>query len=329
MTNFKIAILGTGAWATALGCCLSKNNYEVHMWGIDKKEVNDINSGFNKKYFGEAKLFSSLSATIDFYDAIKNSKVILIAVPSNAIEDVVKKLKPHFNKKTNYLLINTSKGLNDKTCTVWTQTIKHIFKGYQVDCCTLSGPSFALDVFNQQPTIVNLITRKQKVYTDVKSMFDNDFFKVTWLKDDKGAQIFSSLKNLLAIGIGIVDKHYNSNNTNAAFITKGINEIQTIVKIMRGNSKTVLSYCGIGDVFLTCSSTKSRNFSFGQQVYELGIEKTLKMNKSTVEGYKNYGMVEFIINKYELNLPLFSTLIKVLKNELEPQNFVSEVFKQI
>ncbi|WP_412032490.1 NAD(P)H-dependent glycerol-3-phosphate dehydrogenase [Malacoplasma muris] len=320
--NNKIAILGTGAWGTALSCCLSNNGYEVEMWGINPSEIKDLNSGYNRKFFGNKKLFAKVKANIDLQEVIENAKYILLAIPSTFIIEVLDKVKPFMNNKNKYIIINVAKGLDPITNNVWSKSIYKNLKKYNIDLATLIGPSFAIDVFEKKPTVVNVVSKKLDVAKDVAQLFNSDFFKAVPCKDEIGSQILASLKNLLAIAIGISEENHNSINTISALLTQGVNEMQLIAKHMGAKDKTILQFCGIGDIFLTCTSNKSRNFTFGKQIFKNGLDKVLKENKATVEGYKVYPIVKKIINQKKLDVPVFKLIIKVLDKKLEPSKFV-------
>lgn len=326
MISSRICILGTGAWATALGVSLSKNNNTVFMWGINLKEINDINSGYNKKYFGENKFCSSLSATNDLSVAIGNSKFIVLAVPSNAVVDVINKLKTKISKKSKLILVSVVKGLDDKTNNVISKTIKKLLKGYKIKLATICGPSFASEVFNNKPTIVNVASSDLKTSIAVSKLFNCDILKVIPCLDEIGLQVYSALKNLLAIGIGLASEQYNSIDTTSAMLTLGVNEMAMIGKKMGAKKKTIFDFCGIGDIFLTCTSKQSRNYSFGNSLFLKGVEKTIIENTKTVEGYKVYKTVENIINIKKLDTPLFSSIVKLLNNELNPNEFVKNIW---
>lgn len=326
MINNRICILGTGAWATALGVSLSKNNNTIFMWGINQKEINDINSGYNKQYFGDKKFASSLSATNDMKVAIGNSKYILLAVPSSALKDVLEKLKLNISKQSNLIIINVIKGLDDNTQDVISKSIKKTLKGYKAKLVTICGPSYAEEVFNEFPTIVNASSSNLKITKQVCDLFDSKYLKVIPIKDEIGLQIFSAIKNLLAIGIGIAYEHFKSTNATSALLTIGINEIKTIAIKMGADKKTILDFCGVGDIFLTCSSPQSRNFSFGKEIYQKGVTQAVNLNKKTVEGYQVYKVVEKIIATHDLNTPLFSSIINVLNEKIKPENLISTVW---
>lgn len=325
----KICVLGSGAWGTALSCCLSKNKNKVVIWGINENEINDINNGYNKKYFGDKKLFARFEATLDLNAALKDARYILIAVPSNVIISVIKELKLVLNKNTPLTFINVAKGLDSNTDDVWSKSIKKELKRFDFDLVSLVGPSFAVDVFDQKPTVVNVSSKRLEVSRRVSELFNSNFFKAIPIADEIGVQVLSALKNLLAIGVGIAQENHNSINTISAMLTEGIMEMQVIAKKMGSKSKTILQFCGIGDIFLTCTSDKSRNFTFGKEIFRNGLQKTIKNNKTTVEGYKVYKIVSQILNKYKLDTPVFKLIIKVLDGKLAPQDFVNASLEDI
>lgn len=329
MNKGKVCVLGTGAWGTALACCLSKNNYNVCLWGISEAEVNDINEGYNKKFFGEKKLFSKLNATTDLESALFNAKYILIAVPSTFIIEVIKKIIPYLQIKNKYVIINVAKGLDQNTNNVWSYSIYKVLKKFDIDLVTLIGPSFAIDVFEQKPTVVNVVSRKIDVAKEVANMFNLNFFKAVVNKDEIGAQVLSSLKNLLAIAIGIAEENHNSINTISALLTQGINEMQLIAINMGSKKETILQFCGIGDIFLTCTSEKSRNFTFGKNIFKYGVDQVLKDNTNTVEGYKVYPIVQKIISQKKLDVPIFKLIIQVLNKTIKPIDFVDMCLESI
>lgn len=329
MIRNRICILGTGAWATALGMILSKNNNTIFMWGINPKEINDINSGYNKTYFKEKKFVSSLSATDDMRIAIGNSKYIILAVPSFAIIDVINKLKQNVSPKNNLVLINVIKGLDETTSKPISHTIRKMLKGYKIKVVTICGPSYAYEVYYERPTIVNASSNSFKLTKSVSELFNSPIFKVIPTRDEKGLQIYAAIKNLLAIGIGVAHAHYESTNTVSAMLTIGINEMAIIGKKMGAKKRTILNFCGIGDVILTCSSTQSRNFSFGKTIFEKGVIEAIKENKSTVEGYQVYKTIKKIIKENGLKCPLFSMIILMLEAKIQPHDFVTRIWELI
>lgn len=327
--NKKVCILGTGAWATALGCCLSSNNLNVYLWGINQSQIDDLNNGFNREFFGNKKLFANVFATNNLELALKDAFYILIAVPSTFIINVLDQVKNYLEKAKKYIFINVAKGLDEKTNNIWSISIKETLKDFNIELVTLIGPSFAIDVFDKKPTIVNVISKDIDTAKLVSNIFNLSFFKAIVCDDESGAEVLAALKNLLAIAIGISVEQHNSINTTSALLTEGVSEMQLIAKVMCSKENTILQFCGIGDIFLTCTSDKSRNFTFGRNIFKFGVQNVIKENKLTVEGYKVFPIAKKIIESKNLNAPLFKLIIDVLENKLNPNDFVSKSLEHI
>ncbi len=315
----NVAILGTGAWGTALANALGLSKRKVVMWGIDEKEVSDINKGYNRKYFSE-KVDKNVSATLNIDEALKDADFVFLAIPSKFLKGVLLSNIEKFKNKP--IFVNVTKGLDPETNKPMMETLKEVLKGCSSGVCSLIGPSFAIDVMQRKPTIINCICRDDNISEKVINLFNCNFFKVKQVKDEIGSELCGALKNLLAIGIGMSHENHNSINTISALLTLGINEIERIIEMQGGNPSTILQLCGIGDIFLTCTSTKSRNFTFGTQLYKYGLVKTLKFNHNTVEGYTVYKIVENIIGKKKKDFPILWSICKVLNGEVKPRDFV-------
>ncbi len=323
----KIAILGTGAWGTALGNVLLKNNHEVLMYGIDKQENADLKKGLNTRYFGNQKMFKAPLVTLNHNDVIGfKPSYVLIAVPSSFIQQTIKKFAKYLTGKPVY--INVAKGFNPKTNNVWSKSIKQMIKGHAKGFVSLLGPSFAIEVFNDQPTIINAVSTKQKLAKNVANLFNCPTFKCIVTTDECGAEIMGSLKNVMAIALGLTYEMHTSINTRAAMLAEATREINLIVRALGGDARTISNFCGIGDIYLTCTDSKSRNFSFGKSIAQIGLARTIKNNKKTVEGYTATKIAYKIIANKKINAPVLKEIYKVLYKGENPKNFVNTIIKK-
>ncbi|WP_406615414.1 NAD(P)H-dependent glycerol-3-phosphate dehydrogenase [Mycoplasmopsis hyopharyngis] len=316
-----IAILGTGAWGSALANVLSKNNYKVIMWGINQSEIDDINMGKNTRYFEDTNFINhrNISATNNLEQVISQTNDILLAVPSSAVVEVlnlVKNLVPN-NKKIN--IINVAKGIEAKSKKFFSDIIKDELQEKLDNYCTLIGPSFAIEVFHNKLTMINVVGPNKKFLERICSIFNNDTFRLVITNNEKGAELFAALKNVLALGIGIVSYFFPFSNTIAASLSIGVKEIAFLYKNIFHKEKNDadnigFQLAGIGDIFLTCSSTKSRNYTFGLQVAEKGLTKALQDNKNTVEGYHAAQIINEIIqaNNLAKEMPFINSIIEIL-----------------
>lgn len=327
----KVTFIGTGAWASGLATVLTKNNHKVVMWGIDDKEISDINKGKNTKYFGD-KFFNNpenLKATTDLKKALKGTQYLVLAVPSSAFEIVIPQIKNVLqDKKIN--VINVAKGIDNKSKLFYSDVIKKEFGENLKNYCTVVGPSYAVEVFDNQLTVINVVGPKSSYLQAVASIFNNDTFKLIENKNEYGAQLFAALKNTLAIAMGIVRETKPYKNPEAALLTIGVKEINNILKYLYPKSDKLIGFefAGIGDLFLTCTSEKSRNFSFGLLIAQKGVKKALEKNSKTIEGYRTAKIFyEMLKNVEELRIPFFRSIFNVLfanKSEKDLLDFLTE-----
>ena len=326
----RIAILGTGAWGTALANVLLSNKHHVAMWGVDQIQINDLKKQVNTQYYGNTKLVSPLKLVTKKSEDIINFKpeYVVIAVPSIHISSTLEMFANKFENTPIY--INVAKGFDLKTKNTWSLSISKIIKNNSLGLVTLIGPSFATEVFNKNITVVNTVSDKIELAKKVGALFNTKFFKCVEITDVKGAETISAIKNIMAIGSGILYAQHNSINTRAAILAQIAKEVQSIVKIMGGEPSTLYQFCGIGDIFLTCTDSKSRNFSFGLEIGKFGFKNVKKVLKNnTVEGYWAAKVVYQIITSHGIKAPILTHIYKILYNNESETNFVQNIINEI
>ena len=325
-TKKNILIIGSGAFGTALGQILINNDHNVYVYSNNMEIINSL---MNNKHplFPNKKIDAPKKCFSNYCDAFKiNYDYILLCTPSTALYDVYDQIKPYLNK--NMIVINSSKGLNIKSQSNNFSDLflkDNLIKNYAL----IAGPSFADEIINKDKTIVNIVCNDLNICNEIKMLFNNYYFKMIPYQNEDIVTLSCSLKNVLAIGFGIISEINQSQNTQSAFLTMGIHEIQKIINWSFQNSNSdLINYFGIGDIFLTCNSTLSRNFCFGQSIYKNGLKQTLENSKNkTVEGYNTLkNMYEkYILN---LNLPFFNILYQVCFNNLDPKLFLDLIWEK-
>lgn len=318
----KVAILGSGAWGTALGNVLSDNKHEVLIYGINENEVNDINLNHkNSKFFNETILNASLKATTSISYCLKDflPEVILLAVPSSSLVSVCEQIKNYSAGDT--LIINVAKGLDGTTFSPLSDTIKKALEGYAYkDVVTLIGPSFALEVANKEFTLISAVSKNLTYAEIVQKMFSNQYFRVYTNDDEIGAQYGACIKNVIAIASGICSGLGFQDNARAALITRGLHEMTKFGVYKGGKKETYLGLTGIGDLFLTCTSFKSRNFSFGYAIGQANdATEVLKNNSKTVEGVKACAYLYKACQEYHVEMPIVAGVYHVLFEKKSPR----------
>ncbi|UWV84356.1 NAD(P)H-dependent glycerol-3-phosphate dehydrogenase [Mycoplasmopsis felis] len=324
--KYKFGFIGTGSYGSALANVLSENGHNVALYGINEYEINDINTGYNQRYFGSIPFYKkeNIYATDNLEEVVLSSEHIVLAIPSTAMRETLKKIKEILNsKKIN--IINLSKGIEYQSGMFFSDFIKWKFNKNIKNLATLTGPSFASEVFQRENTIINVVSENEEYNELLVSLFTNKYFKLIPETNVLGSEIFGAIKNVLAIGIGMWNATNTSKNTLSALLTMGINEINHIYKHLsnKENVDFSLSYSRIGDVYLTCTSVKSRNFTLGIQIYENGVDKALENSGSTVEGYHTAKTLEKMIKEKEINnIPFLKSILDVLFNSKKPVNLL-------
>ncbi|WP_036452105.1 NAD(P)H-dependent glycerol-3-phosphate dehydrogenase [Mycoplasma buteonis] len=318
----KFGFIGTGAWSSALANVLSENGYESMLYGIDKNEIDDINSGYNKKYFNSRMFVNpeNIKATNSLEEVLKFANVIVLGVPSHIVRSVLKDMQDILKYKK-IDLVNLSKGIEPSSELFFSEFIKKKFKKNLKNLATFIGPSFASEVFNNKLTMINVTGDNADYIEMLCGHFNNNKFKIVPNFNTKGTEIFAALKNVLAIGMGIVSYQDDSRNTHAALLSMGLREIVKVYQRLcpgESNSPVALDFAGVGDTVLTCSSFQSRNYTFGKDVAEFGIDVAVERNATTVEGYQTAKTLEKIIRKKDIDVPLFKNIIQVLFKHKNP-----------
>ena len=317
----RIAFLGCGAWATALAYVLGKKNEnEVWLYGRPEDSIEDINKKHrNTRFFPDVELPSSIKATIDPKEAIADADILVLAVPSVAIPSIVPLIQEHAKK--NPLLVNVIKGFDPNSGEGISGYIKEKL-GPDTPIqgiVSLVGPSFAEDVIHDDLTCVCAVCEDEAKAKLVQSLFSSPSFRVYVQQDVIGAEIGAGMKNIIAIASGALEGLGFTENARAALITRGLAEITRFGLARGAKASTFLGLTGVGDLTLTASSMRSRNYSLG---YEIGKEDeadiVLARNKKTVEGVIACKTIYGLSKTMGVETPIVDAVYRVLYEKEKP-----------
>ena len=249
----KVTILGTGAYGLALSKILVENKNEVVMWTTfeeEKKELLEAKKSSKLKGF---KLDENVVITTDLEETIRNSKLIVIAIPTAFVTDVCKKLKKYI--KSNQHICIASKGIEQETCLFVHDMIKKQIKTKNIGA--ISGPSFAVDLVKKVPVGLAVASKSKRTLNIIREAFCNEHFKLYPTTDIIGIEVCGAVKNIIAIASGMVDGMGYPISTQALLITQSLHDIKALIYALGGDKNTILSFAGFGDILLTCTSEKS------------------------------------------------------------------------
>lgn len=323
----KVGVIGTGSWGTALAQVLCDNNVDVLIWGRSKSEVNLINNEHRLSILGDVKLNENLRATNNFSD-IKDSDIVVLATPTQALDSVCKLINDHFKKQV--IIINVSKGFHADTNELLTDAIKRLIKPNLVkEVVSLIGPTHAEEVIIRLETAISAVSEDIETAKLIQKLFANDYFRVYTSTDVIGAQIGAAVKNVIALASGMLNGLGLGDNARAALITRGLAEIRRLGVAMGGNDQTFFGLTGVGDLIVTATSQHSRNFQAGTLIGEKdSAEYFWKHNEKTVEGVKAAKVVHELSKKYNVVMPLSEQIYNVLYNNELPSEAVNKLMNR-
>ncbi|RJP72443.1 MAG: NAD(P)H-dependent glycerol-3-phosphate dehydrogenase [Ignavibacteriales bacterium] len=315
----RISVLGAGGWGTTLAILLHNNGHNVTLWEIDKSYAKKLNkAGENKLYLPGIEIPEGIEITSELDEATDNKNIIVLAVPSQFLRSVVKKIK--FSEIKNSILVSVAKGIETKTLLTMSQMLTDVFPNIsQEQIAALSGPSHAEEVSRKIPTAVVSASIYGDTSSTVQAAFMNSYFRVYSSTDVYGVELGGAVKNVIAIGAGIIDGAKFGDNTKAAIMTRGITEITRLGVAMGARSETFWGLSGMGDLIVTCMSKHSRNRFVGEKIGEgKTLKQILKVMNMVAEGIDTCKSVKLLAEKNEVDTPIVNEVYKVLFEDKDP-----------
>lgn len=321
----KTVVIGSGSWGTALAQVLADNKEEVIIYGIEKSEIDDINLNHdNSKYFEGVELNPNLKATDDI-TVVKDADIVLLAVPTFAIEGICHQIDPYL--KNNIILVNVSKGFHPETSERMSEVIRRcISKEHLSSVVSLIGPSHAEEVVIRLLTTIDAVSLKEEDAQVIQRTFSNNYLRIYTGDDEIGSELGVAIKNVMAIASGILSGLGYQDNTRAALITRGLQEMIRYGVFFGGKQQTFMGLTGIGDLIVTCTSIHSRNFEAGYQIgKENDVTNFLKYNKKTVEGVRTAKIVHKVAKENNIDMPICEEVYQILFEGKEPKTCANDL----
>lgn len=307
----KVSILGMGAYGIALARSFYYNDNKVSMWSKFKDEVEIVSlKRENRKLLPNIKIPKDIEITDDLEKCINKSKIIVIAVPMNAVREVAKQLSNYISDDQVICLV--SKGIEQNSNKFLSDVVFEETKNPNI--CMLSGPSFAEELANGNNLGIVVASNSDVAKMAVKVCLENDSITVNLSNDLIGVQICAVCKNIFAIALGILDGMGVAESTRASIFANFTNDLRIILEVLGGKPYTIFSYAGIGDIILTGMSTKSRNYSFGKL---LGQGNTLneafeKIKLKTIEGFNSTEVIYALLKEKEIAIKSIEIIYEIL-----------------
>lgn len=315
----KICVLGCGAYGSALSMILNENKNEVVAWTAFEEEAKALNETRIAPKLPGVVLPEDIKFTTDLKKACDGAAFVLVAIPTAFVSDTLSKAKEYIKDKP---ICIASKGIEQDSCLFVSDIAKKILDTDNI--AAFSGPSFAIDVANKVPVGLTLACQHRETTEMITKAFCNSHFKLRVCSDIVGTEICGAIKNVIAIAAGILDGMGMPESTSAMFITESIHDIKELIKGLGGDGSTILSFAGFGDLLLTATSSKSRNYSFGHLIGSGTTKEEIDnyINNTTIEGLYTLKSVHQLIQGRNVEMPIIDLIDEIIYGNKEPEALV-------
>jgi glycerol-3-phosphate dehydrogenase (NAD(P)+) len=309
MSSLRISVLGGGSFGTSIANVVAKNGYETRLWMRDADKASLAQKKReNTQYLPGYRLDPGLEVTADLEACLSNCDLVLFSVPSSAFRHVAKLAAPYI--QPGQMVISCTKGIEKDGFFLMSQVLSQELNGAKIG--VLSGPNFAKEMIDGQITGSVLASEHNDLQQLAQKVFSSDSFRIYSNHDCYGVELAGALKNIYAIIIGMASAKGAGKNTEAMLLTRSLTEMGRFARKLGADPMTLLGLAGVGDLVLTCTSNKSRNFRAG---YALGqgksLAEALEEIGQVVEGLSTLKTVYLKSKELDIYMPLVSGLYAV------------------
>lgn len=328
MNKASIAVLGAGAWGTAVANHLSLEGHSVTLWAREAEVSEYINRHQeNQIFLPGIRLDEKLRADSDIQAALADCEIVFLAVPSKHYRSILTECREELCSRP---LVNLSKGFESNTLLTISQIAADVIGP---ECMkrwvTLSGPSFARELAKGHPTAIVAASENEDLSAEIQQRFSSDSLRIYRSRDLRGIEIGGSLKNVMAIASGIVHGCGYGYNTTASLVTRASVEISRFGQKLGANMETFWGLAGIGDLMLTCFGPLSRNFQLGEKIAKgANLEEVIGHTRTVSEGVETTRAVWSLSQKFQIDMPITEQVYEILFNAKPPHEALKNLMKR-
>lgn len=306
----KVAVIGAGAWGTALANLLSENEHDVMLWAYEPDVVESINQhAENRRFLGGVQLHNDLRASGQFEPVLEGVELALFVAPSHVLRGVSAAAAKHV--PAGIPLVVATKGIDRDHLALMTDVVNEEIPGHPI--VALSGPSFALEVANHLPTAIVAASADTDAALRVQEALSTSAFRVYTQTDVIGVELGGALKNVMAVATGIADGLQLGFNARAALITRGLAEMTRLGVKLGADPQTFAGLAGMGDLVLTCTGSLSRNRSVGLEIGRgATLQEVLQGRETVAEGVTTTETAKRLAEKHGVEMPIVNAVHRVL-----------------
>lgn len=321
----EISVIGGGAWGTALAQACASKNKQVTLWVYEDFLASEINTVHaNETYLPGFSLSKNINATSELKIALKND-IVLLVCPAQVAREMLQKMQPDI--RDDHIFVLCSKGIELSSGKLMSDVFEEVLPNTKY--AVLTGPNFAKDIGAGKPAATTLACPDEDLAKEIQDAIASPHFRPYISNDIIGAQVAGAFKNVIAIACGIVEGKGLGESARASLVTRGLAEIARLGVAMGGQLETFLGLSGVGDMMLTCNSTKSRNFSLGLALGQgQTLEEVLGSRNSVTEGVHTAHAAVDLSKKYKVEMPICTLVYKCLHDGLSLDDAMEEMLNR-
>lgn len=318
----RITVYGAGGWGTALARLLYNNGHDIQLWSWQEEHVREmLAEGENRQFLPGVPLPPGLKISSDPAVGAR-AELVLFSVPSSVLTEVATQAAPHI--RPGAIIVNTAKGFLPGRHQRLSEMLRELLPGHEV--VTLSGPSHAEEVGRELVTLVCVAGRDPAVLNRAQDAFINSYFRVYTNEDQIGVEVGGAVKNIIAVGAGVLAGLGQGDNAKAALMTRGLTEMKRLGLALGAQAETFAGLAGMGDMIATCTSLHSRNYRAGLAIGSGKLwRQVVAETNMVVEGVYATESTYALARHYQVEMPIVEQMYSLLYEDRSPQEAMWEL----
>jgi glycerol-3-phosphate dehydrogenase (NAD(P)+) len=319
----RCAVIGGGAWGTALSDLLARNGHETILWAREPDVVESINARHeNARFLAGAALCTELRSSGDMAATVRGAELIVYVAPSHVLRDVARQGAAHVGGGA--ILVVASKGIERDTLALMTDVVAAEVTHRPV--VAISGPSFAAEVAQRQPTAIVAASEDERAAMVTQEALSNATFRVYTQSDVTGVELGGSIKNVMAVATGIAEGMGLGFNARAALITRGLAEMARLGSALGADPATFAGLAGLGDLVLTCTGALSRNRAVGMEIGKgRTLDEALAGKETVAEGVLTTQSARALAEREGVEMPIVNAVARTLFEGQPARDAIAEL----
>ena len=325
----RLAIIGGGSWGTALAVVLAPRFPQVRLWVYESDLVARMQvSRENETYLPGLQLPANLEFTDDLATALNGAEIVLSVMPSHLARRLYEQMLPYVDGSM--VFVSATKGLENGSLLRVSEVIEQVLgTKFAPRVAVISGPTFAKEVARFEPTALVVASSDAELASEIQAAFSGPSFRLYTSSDTIGVEIGGAIKNVVAIGAGVLHGMGLGHNPMAALITRGLAEMTRLAVAMGGRSQTLAGLAGLGDLVLTCNGELSRNRTVGVELaHGRTLDEIVKSMKMVAEGVKTTNAAVDLAKRYQVEMPISEQMFQMMNFGLSPREAIQRLMER-